>query len=576
MQFLTSLILYVLVSTGQAVETTVVERGHLAFANSCRALLEGQGEVRGEWFADFPTCVYKGIPYATPPLGSLRFAAPQPPKKFPQGVYDAKKFGPGCIQTCDLPRPEMTCPKSFSEDCLTVNVFTPRNQEESYTLASLPVIVFIHGGNYIAGAGGVKLYHGSRWASAQEVLIVTFNYRLGVLGGLYTKRGSIHGNFHLQDQRMLLRWVQQNIQTFGGDPYKVTISGQSAGGFAVASHLASPRSWSLFQHAIVMSDPVALPTETESKSQMLSESFVRYVGCYHWWETIEEEEECLRNLSEEVVLTAQERIKFPLRPGMILHQFMPWTPVVDGVELPLSPIEAAIRGKLAPVPVIIGSVANEAVQFIWKASSEPTSKLDYELFMLAIFGVKNSLKVFKAYGPPVENETHDREDTRPFLAQIGTDYIFTCSIRSFAFNVAKTQPVYVYLYNHLDSFNVYIQNQTDPECIPYVCHGTDLSVLFNTFFLSPDGNHPILTPEEEVLSAKMQALWANFAANGDPNALHQHPWLRGSNMYSMPVFPHFNPTQNQSILSMGIPFETINNFRKPFCDVFDTIGYEIN
>jgi len=532
--------------------------------SACTAEVQ-QGTVFGEWFSAFPSCTYLGVPFAKPPVNDLRFRPPQAPDAFPGGRLNATSFGPGCIQTCTLQHEDLTCPKETSEDCLFLNVFAPKVEDN----IKLPVMFYMHGGNYVGGSGGVDFYHGSRWAFLQKVVMVTVNYRLGALGGLYTKKGYIQGNFQLQDQRIAMKWVQDNIAAFGGDPQVVTILGQSAGGFSTASHLASPKSWQYFQRAIIMSDPVALPTETTSKMHELSKIFVGKVGCTSKIE--EEEDECLRSLPADQILEAQKRTQFPTEPGMMLHKFMPWTPVIDGAELPLSPMQAAEQKKLAPVPIMIGTVRNESVQYIWEAAKKPLSQGEYEIFIEAIFGPFKAHKVFKLYGPPDEDQVK-KGDVREFLAGLGTDYVFTCSVRHFALKASETNDVYLYHFDHLLSFNEFLQKDYLPECVPFVCHGSDLPILFNTVYLSKEKGHPNETFEEDVLSSQMEAVWSNFAYSGSPNEPNELP--RQMNKPAM-IIPKFSSDAMKHV-SFNIPSEIGENLRAHYCDVFDEIGYEVN
>ena len=165
-------------------------------------------------------------------------------------------FSPGCPQNCELP--PKTCPDTVSEDCLYLNVFTPR---EDYLQSNgpQPVMVWFHGGRYEQGSASDILYDGSFMANASGVIIVTANYRIGVLGFLVT--GSLQGNYGWQDQRSVLLWVQNNIANFGGDPNSVTVFGQSVGGISTALHLTSPSSVGLLHKAIIQSDPFTLPVK---------------------------------------------------------------------------------------------------------------------------------------------------------------------------------------------------------------------------------------------------------------------------------------------------------------------------
>ncbi|CAH1640554.1 unnamed protein product [Spodoptera littoralis] len=203
--------------------------------------LEGevvQNEYGGSYYS------FKGIPYAQPPLGELRFKAPQPPKPW-KDVRSAKQFGSKCYQYDAFFEKGKVC---GSEDCLYLNVYTPSIKPDK----PLPVMFWIHGGGFISGAGDDDVY-GPKFLVRQDVILVTFNYRLEVLGFLCLDTEDVPGNAGMKDQVAALRWVNKNIANFGGDPNNVTIFGESAGGASVTYHLISPMSKGLFRRAIAQS-----------------------------------------------------------------------------------------------------------------------------------------------------------------------------------------------------------------------------------------------------------------------------------------------------------------------------------
>lgn len=238
---------------------------------------------------------------------------------------------------------------------------------------------------------------------------------------------------------------------------------------SVAAHLASPKSWPYFSKAIAHSDPFALPTEHESKLKLISNIVVEKLDCAHF-ASLEEELKCLQKAPAEDVLAAQRAAHFPVTRG-ILHAFMPWTPVVSKDELPMSPMEAAKNGNLANKPMMVGTVANESVQYIWKASAKPLSYDAFVLYLEGIFGPEDVRKILKYYGKPPADQVK-QGDVRLFMSRIGTDYIFTCANKRFAKDAAKrNKDVYVYYFNHLLSYNDYFQGKWYPECVDWVCHG---------------------------------------------------------------------------------------------------------
>ena len=218
-------------------------------SNSAPIVATRTGVVRGLQVSG--GYAFRGLPYAAPPTGRLRWRPPQPPADR-SGLRDATEFAPSCPQQPNPFQP----PGSMNEDCLYLNVSTPTLNRST----DRPVLVWIHGGGLTQDAG--RNYDGSKLA-AEGIVVVTINYRLGALGflahpALASRPGGPSGNYGLMDQQAALRWVQDNIDRFGGDPYNVTIAGESAGGLSVLSHLVSHGSRGLFQRAIVESGSFAL------------------------------------------------------------------------------------------------------------------------------------------------------------------------------------------------------------------------------------------------------------------------------------------------------------------------------
>ena len=227
------------------------------------------GAVRGAFADDH--LLFAGIPYAAPPVGPLRWRAPQPPARW-QGVRDASKFGARCTQdTTNDP----DFGRSVSEDCLTLNVWTPNPSAGR----AVPVMVWIHGGGFVNGSGDI---YDSRWMVAQgDIIVVTLNYRLGALGFLaHPALGANDdvGNYGFADQQAALRWVRDNIANFGGDPNKVTIAGESAGAMSVCDDLVAPGSAGLFRAAILQSGPCGAEADRAAAEQV-SLAYAAAAGC---------------------------------------------------------------------------------------------------------------------------------------------------------------------------------------------------------------------------------------------------------------------------------------------------------
>ena len=295
------------------------------------------GAVRGAFADDH--LLFAGIPYAAPPVGPLRWRAPQPPARW-QGVRDASKFGARCTQdTTNDP----DFGRSVSEDCLTLNVWTPNSSAGR----PVPVMVWIHGGGFVNGSGDI---YDSRWMVAQgDIIVVTLNYRLGALGFLaHPALGANDdvGNYGFADQQAALRWVHDNIANFGGDPNKVTIAGESAGAMSVCDHLVAPGSAGLFRAAILQSGPCGAETDRATAEQ-ISVAYAAAAGCADPATAAD----CLRALP--VAKLTQLPVYFHLSSDGLTG------PISGTAVLPTDAMTAIAAGKAARVPVLIGTNHDE-------------------------------------------------------------------------------------------------------------------------------------------------------------------------------------------------------------------------
>jgi len=291
---------------------------------------------------------YRGVPYALPPVADLRWAAPQPYPRWPD-LRPATSFGAVC------PQDGVT---NDSEDCLFLNIWTPRAAVEREQ--QLPVMVFIHGGYFVLGAGSDPLYDGSYLAASGNVVVVTLNYRLGSLGFLAVPELGLTGNYGILDQRMALQWVTENIAAFGGDPSKVTIFGESAGAMSVGLHLFSiPANRDRFRAAIMESNPLAIPypsllSQVEAKWQ-------EFLGALCF-----ETNQCnpdlaaLRALPLAVIETVDGDYESAtdvigrLQVPTAIANILPWTPIIDGqifsgeTLIQNQPYQGFTSGRTAP------------------------------------------------------------------------------------------------------------------------------------------------------------------------------------------------------------------------------------
>jgi para-nitrobenzyl esterase len=321
---------------------------------------------------------FLGIPYAAPPVGALRWVAPEPPLPLQKPLV-ANQFGPGCMQATAEQGNQSgpTTPPGASEDCLTLNVWTPvtalkdsrvwrpNGPKESrgvgrigtLPLARLPVMVFIHGGSYMTGWSGFPLYEGTNLAARGNVVVVSMNYRLGAFGFLAqsalsaTNPAGVSGNYGLLDQRAALQWVQQNIAGFGGDANRVMVFGESAGGGSVCAHLTSPGSAGLFSRAGAESGFCGQPLPTLTQAIAApggGDSFAAAIGCSGATNVAA----CERSVPASIILVASQTAQFG--------------PVVDGPSgfLPLDPLAAFKAGQFHRMPVLFGGNQDEGTLFV--------------------------------------------------------------------------------------------------------------------------------------------------------------------------------------------------------------------
>lgn len=499
---------------------------------------------------------FLGIPFAEPPVGSLRWADPQPAKSWAPNVLLTQKFKPGCPQRCNLP--PHTCPEIISEDCLYLNVYTPRGASPN---SQLPVMAFIPGGRFEQGGAGVILYNSSLVVNRTNVIIVTINYRLGALGFLYFNphksnqpSDKLAGNFGFHDQLLALQWIRRNIAAFGGDPKHVTLLGQSAGASSTAAHMISSSSAGLFQQAIIQSNPITLPLQTLSYGNKLGTRFTEDAKCNIKHATGQTMIECLRQQSIDVVLDAQQSSENHLSLLYPLKVFLPWTPIVDGIDILQQPVEAFAAGKFTSMPTMLGTVRQEGVIFVYEAWEKPVSQVEYDAVLLGVFH-ENVLEVLSMY--PLTNTS----DARSALATMATDYIFVCPNRVVTRAIAKSSEgrnhTFLYHFDHVLSFDESAWGPNYTFCFGQVCHGSELPFEFHSY----GDNTP--TSDETKLARDIIIFWTNFAWSGNPNI--------GPNVPSIqwPVYT----AESDLNMRLSTPPQIQQNLLREICDQWDGIGY---
>jgi para-nitrobenzyl esterase len=438
---------------------------------------------------------FKNIPFAAPPIGTLRWRAPQPAASW-SGVRPADRFGPACPQKkASLLRRLVMPSMEQDEDCLSLNVWTPRTE----AAAKLPVMVFIYGGSFTTGSAAFPLYDGTDLAR-HGVIVVTLNYRLGILGffdhpALAAENpNEAAGNYGLMDQIAALEWVQQNIAAFGGDPGNVTIFGESAGGMSVNDLMISPRARELFTKAIAESGLGFNTPPTAEKAQDAAQSFAEYNGARGDGAAVLAK---LRNLSVSEIINEQAK----------LPKFDSIGPFIDGKLLPEAVGVAFAQGHVAKVPYISGSNSNEAT-LMEEFHMSPTDVLKPLAGQLS--------ELHKAYDQ--NGALSDNELGR----QLYNDSWFAAPAQSLASFVSNAgAPAYVYQF-------AYLTDAQRKDGSPGVGHGYELGYVFGLRGLLNDpfyaGYVKDVTPADRDVVARTQTYWTNFAKTGDPNGAGLPQW----------------------------------------------------
>jgi para-nitrobenzyl esterase len=445
---------------------------------------------------------FKGLPFAAPPLGDLRWKPPQDPADW-LGVRDGSKFSAACPQPLK-DRASGLVSVIGREDCLYLNVFRPQRAQ------GLPVIVFIHGGHNVTGSAvlaenGVAVYDGSELAQNGNVVVVTINYRLGALGfiahpALSDRSGYLaSGNYGYMDQIQALKWVNRNIAAFGGDPNNITLFGQSAGGGGVLVLMVSPLSQGLFHRAIIHSGQFR--TNRLNAAEHAGGSLPQQLNCQGAADLLD----CMRNRHAGDVVLAM-----PGHPGGgNVSGPTHFLPVVDGWVLPDDPLEIIREGKHNHVPLLIGSVAEETSWVYENDAINIYTEQDYNNEVMKDYTNPTATQLLNLYPSsdyPSPRDGYKAKSPRQAYNAISADHWFVCPAQRLV------QALSVYQSEFVGRF-LYTRVLSGDEGVSFgASHGFDLVFVFGTFGyyrLTP-------TPDEQTLRDKFQKVWTDFARSGNP------------------------------------------------------------
>jgi para-nitrobenzyl esterase len=439
------------------------------------------GVVQG--VIDHDAVAFKGIPYAEPPIGPLRWTEPRPAASW-QGARRGDAYGNACIQAPGLSEANGGAPGALSEDCLYLNIWTPKADSS----ARLPVMVWIHGGAYIFGSGSLSIYNGAPLARKGAV-IVTLNYRLGALGffahpALESEAPGGPVNFALLDQIAALTWVQRNIQQFGGDGHNVTIFGQSAGAKSVLALVASPIARGLFQKAIAMSS-YALPDATRAKATEVGANIATALGLPGVDATMAE-------------LRAVPAVKFGALKGQNLSTSP--VPISGDKVLPESIQDTFAAGKEARVPLILGNSSDDSSVVV--AFGVDPAEVIRKLGASHIF--------VKALYPGVR-------DQRELGRQVVRDLIFTMPVRWAADRHAKQATTWRYYFD----YTAVNDRAKFPNGVP---HGSEIVYALNTGDIF-EGTRAVFTDRDRDYARTVSGYFFEFARSSNPVSPGAPHWI---------------------------------------------------
>ncbi|XP_070606965.1 neuroligin-4, X-linked isoform X2 [Erythrolamprus reginae] len=515
-----------------------------------------------------PVEQYLGVPYASPPTGERRFQPPEPPSSW-TGIRNATQFAAVCPQYLDersllndmLPvwftanlDTVMTYVQDQNEDCLYLNIYIPTEDDIHDQNSKKPVMVYIHGGSYMEGTGNIV--DGSILASYGNVIVVTINYRLGVLGFLSTGDQAAKGNYGLLDQIQALRWIEENIGSFGGDPKRVTIFGSGAGASCVSLLTLSHYSEGLFQKAIIQSGTALSSWAVNYQPAKYTAILAEKVGC----NTLDTTDlvECFRNKNY------KELIQQTITPATYHIAF---GPVIDGDVIPDDPQILMEQGEFLNYDIMLGVNQGEGLKFVDGIvdNEEGISPNDFD------FSVSNF--VDNLYGYPEGKDTlretikfmytdwadkENPETRRKTLVALFTDHQWVApAVATADLHAQYGSPTYFYAFYH------HCQSEMKPSWADSA-HGDEVPYVFGIPMIGPTELFNCNFSKNDVmLSAVVMTYWTNFAKTGDPNQpvpqdtkfIHTKP-----NRFEEVAWSKYNP-KDQLYLHIGLKPRVRDHYR---------------
>src|SRR5712692_10114291 len=452
---------------------------------------------------------WKGIPYAEPPLGALRFRPPQPPETWP-GIRQATQFGPVAMQSSAIEK--LTGRRlSMSEDCLTLNIWSPGADDQHR-----PVLVWLHGGGWLIGSG--SFHDGTSLATLGDVVVVTLNYRLGLFGFLHLaevggEAYAASGNCGILDQVAALQWVQDNIAAFGGDPHRVTVFGESAGAMSIGTLLALPAAQGLFQRAILPSGAVG-PVKSNTEATTMARNFLKILDVSP--QTLS----TLEQMSAERLVEAASALpdwRGTTGSGDTIH----FAPVIDGVIQPRPPLQALASGEAKHIPLVIGTTKDEC--FFYPFADPTWREADEEVL------IQRCKHLVGAAWPDVspfylQGQPGGQPLLKQLLSLLTFDQFTFPSIQLAEAQAKQGAPVWAYRFDWYS------------PVFGGAAHTLDSIFVWNLLENPTARQMTGDAPERLQLAQQMQQAWIAFARHGDPNTPE------------LPNWPSYDPEERATML----------------------------
>ncbi|KAG0349434.1 hypothetical protein BG005_010979 [Podila minutissima] len=509
---------------------------------------------------------FLGIPYAEAPIGNRRFAAPVPKAPF-SGTLDAIHYRGVCPQTTQaagfLPMllSYLENGASENEDCLNLNVYTPSLKGANQPL--LPVMFYIHGGGFTTFSGSVIIFEPGNLVARGGVVVVSINYRLGLLGWAENSgawgRSDVTGNQAFRDQILALQWVKKNIASFGGDPNKVTVFGESAGGTSIRALLAAPSTWDLYKGVIGQSDPINIGFKTPDSATKITEYFLTALGCGT------ADLACARSKSVDEVLVAQSTAN---TKALADDKWTTWAlverPTIDG-DLIKEEFSALVKKGIynTAADIMWGTVKDEAGLFVPQYFPDVIPPANVSMALELVFDANRTAQALAS--EYLQLDPNDPDAVRNLFTKVGTDYYFLCPLRYLSRQMSKHKPTYNFRFNRGRDTPL-VGGGYCSASTGRVCHSADIQPVFGSGAAVPGFSQ---TGDDSRFARQVMDRFSTFAKTGNPNPQPgQHGVERNNADVGGLNWPAYG--DNNPIMELNVQSSVSINAENDICTWADT------